>query len=114
MVSVLTRDILQGTQHTRFPVVEAVLDGAPTQPHIHNSTIRLNVNRHTYLYKVFFKRHVNLPVNSSVAAVVPECCHGIAQGDIVIMRVGKDGEGVVNMRGNDSAMADIALFLWVV
>jgi hypothetical protein len=63
--------------------------------------------RNVINFEMFFKRHIRLPVNRAIR--LPQSVGKRFRGDILIMRVGNDGEGVVNMRAHDGVIAD-----WVV
>jgi hypothetical protein len=76
---------------------------ARIQPYIHDCTLLLRDGTRSYQFRIFFKWHVNLPINHSI----PARKRVAFRGDVMIMRVGAAG-GVVNMRAGDSAMADYA------
>jgi hypothetical protein len=86
----------------RYPIAEAVLDGAATQPYIHDCkvTIREGIRRHQFM--VFFKNHSHLPTNAFFEGLEVEGVGRRLNGDIVIMRVGQKAT-VVNMRGKKDA-----------
>ena len=99
-VGIPTRSSAKVGRHPRrFPVAESVLDGAKTQPHVHNCTVKVSDGRDTYVFRVFFKRHVYLPINMAVPVLQPHSRE--LRGDVAVMRVAADGDGVVNMRGLD-------------
>jgi len=109
MVKVATRTAKwMDRGRTHFPIVEGVIDGANTQSHIHNCDVRLILGHQIHVFRVFFKRHVHLPANNTISFMAPQF-PSIVRGDIVVMCVAADGEGVVNFRGNDSLLVDIMM-----
>ncbi|KAF8573979.1 hypothetical protein K439DRAFT_1373777, partial [Ramaria rubella] len=88
----------------RYPFVESVFEGAVVQPYIHDCLVYVVEGRHTYHFRIFFKRHCRLLVNQAVHPT-----NGMAfRGDVLVMRVGQQNE-LVNMRGRDTIVAD-----WVI
>src|SRR5262245_25533631 len=88
-----------------FPLAESVLSGSQTQPHVHNCTVSVSNGRDAINFEIFFKRHVHLPINRSIPLAVRKKF----RGDVLIMRVGVNGERVVNMRPRDGVIADWAV-----
>jgi hypothetical protein len=76
-------------------------------PHVHNCNVRIIAGPRIHVFRVFFKRHLHLPANECVAFVAPQL--PCVRGDIVVMRVAVDGEGVVNLRKNDGVLVDAML-----
>lgn len=87
-------------QDFRYPKVESFLDYPVLQPYVHDIYIRVRYNRTTATFRIFFKRHMLLPLNP----------HLNLQGDILVMRVASQNRhSVVNMRSIDTRLVDRAL-----
>jgi hypothetical protein len=111
MVSVVARsELASGRQH-RFPVVESVMDGARTQPHIHNTTVTLVIANTAVQFRIFYKRHLKLPLNHCVSHILPPNHQPIVHGDLLVMKLASDGDLVVNMQAGDVGLADLAVSL---
>ena len=95
---------------THFPIVEGVLDGANTQPHVHNCNVRMIDGPRIHVFRVFFKRHRRLPANKCIAFMTPHLLPHV-HGDMVVMRVAADGKGVVNFGMIDRVLADAMMVL---
>ncbi|KAJ7087577.1 hypothetical protein B0H15DRAFT_781268, partial [Mycena belliarum] len=81
----------------RFPCVESIFNHFGLQPYIHDIEVELKHGRRTSIFRAFFKRHVRLPPNPTVAI----------KGDLLLMRVGSRNENlVVNLRKGDRQLAD--------
>ncbi|KAJ7605668.1 hypothetical protein DFH06DRAFT_1348520 [Mycena polygramma] len=91
----------------RFPFVETVMGQSLVQPRVHDVHAfifhsgpkgrRPKGRRICARFRIFFKRHARLPVNSRLGV----------KGDIVVMRVASHGlSSVVNMRHSDARLAD--------
>jgi hypothetical protein len=61
-------------------------------------------------FYIFFSRGRNIRVNRAVKALSSDL---LWTGDILIVRGSARSEGVVNMRGDDSKLADFALKKYV-
>jgi hypothetical protein len=80
--------------------VEGIFDGALIQPHIHDIFLIIAVKRRRVLFRMFFKRHKNLPHNPFL---------GI-QGDLLVMRVASHNRNsLVNLRSSDIHTLDRSL-----
>ncbi|KAJ7655787.1 hypothetical protein DFH06DRAFT_1329224 [Mycena polygramma] len=98
--TVHTRCQTTDPQDLRFPCVESILDCGGVQPHVHDIIVVLKHGRRTTRFRVFFKRHVRLPLNP----------HANLQGDILIMRMASSNpHSVVNLRSGDTRLADFVL-----
>ena len=94
-----TRPARQGGP--RFPFVESVLSAGRVQPYVHDCIVTVWETGKRHRFRVFFKRHRNLPANRSLPAGIE------FHGNIVIMRVGAlDQFSVVNMRERDTVLSD--------
>jgi hypothetical protein len=96
--------MLDDTPSRRFPVAESVLDGASLQSHVHDCLVFVDDGQHSFSYDVFYKRHKFLPINSSIPDVDDA---DRMRGDVLVMRRGRTGDGVVNMRERDTVIADL-------
>jgi hypothetical protein len=94
---------------SRYPFAESVLDGARTQPYVHDCQLHVHQGRHVHSFRVFFKRHSLLPRNISVN--VPG--YATFRGDMVAMKMGKRYD-YVNMSGRDVSVADWAISRFVI
>jgi hypothetical protein len=95
--SVHTRCSSSNPQSPRYPCVEGILDYPGIQTHIHDIYVIIRHRRATSTFRIFFKRHLLLPLNHVLDV----------QGDMLIMRVAsKSRSSVVNMRGSDWRLAD--------
>lgn len=84
-------------QSTRYPCVEGVMDGALIQNYVHDFFLRVVIKRRSTLFRVFVKRHKNLPFNPFL---------GI-QGDVLVMRVAsRNRDSLVNLRASDMRILD--------
>ncbi|KAJ6608085.1 hypothetical protein B0H10DRAFT_2227214 [Mycena sp. CBHHK59/15] len=91
-------------QGRRFPCVESLMNGDHIQPYIHDVSVMVMHQPDgrrdrcvTSVFRVFYKRHVNLPHNARLDV----------QGDVAIMRVAsKNRQSVVNMRASDRELYD--------
>ena len=91
-------------RYPRYPCVEGVLDDSRVQSHVHDFFIRIFVKRKPSLFRVFFKRHRNLPYNSSLKI----------QGDVVVMRVSsRNRNSLVNLQSPDIRLLDRSLKKYV-
>jgi hypothetical protein len=84
------------------------MDGAGTQPHIHNTTVQFRVGYYgtdKVFFRVFYKRHAKLPINSCLQDPDSE---SMLRGDLLIMKLAADGNKVVNMTVGDIVLADLA------
>ena len=59
------------TDHQRFPIVEEVLSGMRTQPHIHDTVVTVQRGRRLHRFYIFVKNHRLLPLNAGIALLVP-------------------------------------------
>lgn len=76
------------------------MGGSRTQPHVHDVVVSVANGPYSAKFRVFFKRHQNLPHNGVLNL----------RGDVVVMRVGsKDPDSVVNLRSSDSRAMDFAI-----
>ena len=94
------------TDHQRFPIVEEVLSGMRTQPHIHDTVVTVQRGRRLHRFLIFVKNHRLLPLNAGIALLVPGRQW---RGDILVMRVGTSVNGVVNLRNGDRRLVDYAV-----
>lgn len=102
--SVHTRCSSSDPQTPRYPCVEGLLDYPGIQAHIHDIYVIIRHRRVTSTFRIFFKRHLLLPLNHVLGV----------QGDVLIMRVAsKSRSSVVNMRGSDWRLADFIANRWV-
>ncbi len=91
----------------RYPVAEGHFPDACLQPYVHTCMVNICEGRREYSLALFFKNHVRLPVNTSLAALH---CAVAFRGDIIVMRpAAADHRSFVNMRGRDSALSDFAV-----
>jgi len=77
------------------------MDGAVMQPYVHDCSVMVREGFNTYTFRVFFKRHMYLKINTTVRAH-PSV---IFRGDLVIMKEGSRYD-FINMLGRDSVVAD--------
>ncbi|PPR05730.1 hypothetical protein CVT24_006682 [Panaeolus cyanescens] len=98
--NVMTHD--NGTQ--QFALTQNVLHHV-VQPYTHfrEATVIDRRKRHTFY--IFFKNHCRLPVNGSIRKLAGTEW----RGNIVIMRGAANGDGLVNMRGNDARLSDFLI-----
>ena len=94
------------TDHQRFPIVEEVISGMRTQPHIHDTVLTVQRGRRLHRFLIFVKNHRLLPLNAAIALLVPGRQW---RGDILVMRIGTSVNGVVNMRTGDRRLVDYAV-----
>lgn len=91
-------------RYSRYPCVEGVLDDTRLQSYIHDFFIRVFVKRKPSIFRVFFKRHKNLPRNSFLDI----------QGDVIVMRVAsRNRNSLVNLRSSDIRLLDRSLMKYV-
>ena len=88
-------------------MVEAVLKRS-VQPYIHDIYVNFTTRNKECVYWVFFKRQRGLPLNTAVAALVPNTD---VRGDIVVMHTGTQGNEVVNFCDDDSKTATLIIQL---
>lgn len=73
------------------------MDGALIQNYVHDFFLRVVIKRRSTLFRVFVKRHKNLPFNPFL---------GI-QGDVLVMRVAsRNRDSLVNLRASDMRILD--------
>lgn len=86
----------------RFPMLESYFIGLQIQPFIHDCLLVVHDRRYSHRFRIFCKNHRSLPINP----VVEQLGNKLWRGDIIVMRVGKNGS-VVNMRGHaDAKLSD--------
>jgi hypothetical protein len=91
-------------QDARYPCVEGILDGSLIQSHVHDFFLCINIKNRRTLFRVFFKRHQNLPLNHFLNI----------QGDLLVMRVAsRNHESIVNLRPSDAHALDRILMMYV-
>ena len=101
----LTRCTDMSRDAERFPVPESLLQDFCLQPYIHNCEVSVVEGRHTYRFRVFFKRHCHLHLNPLLSGDI-----SAFRGDAVVMRIGVGSrQAVVNMRSRDAAIADYVM-----
>ncbi|KAG6371101.1 hypothetical protein JVT61DRAFT_10642 [Boletus reticuloceps] len=87
----------------RFPVPESLLQDARLQPYVHDCHVTVHEGRHTYCFRIFFKRHCRLLPNPILSGMDYQF-----RGDAVVVRIGGIASAV-NMRGRDSVIADFMM-----
>ena len=103
-ISIHTRCTSPNPQSPRYPCIESTLDYPTVQPHIHDVYVVVKHGRITTTFRVFFKRHIMLPVSGYLGV----------HGDVLIMRVAsRSNASVVNMRSTDGRLADYVAKKWV-
>ena len=89
----------------QFPLIKGVFTDFDIQCHIHDMIIIMQEGSHLHKFRLFFKNHCRIKLNTTVAALGRD--RRCWRGDIVVMRAGKVVDNsVVNMRGKDSRWAD--------
>lgn len=81
------------------------MNGRRMQPYIHGCRVEVAIGPAIEGFVVFFKRHIGLPVNRSQPVLELLGWHG----DLVVMKLGKNREGFVNLVGR----RDVALSTFV-
>ncbi len=72
----------ENNREPRYPVAEGHFPDAQLQPYVHSCMVKICEGRREYSLALFFKNHIRLPVNMSLASL-----NGAAafRGDIVVM-----------------------------
>ena len=103
-VDIRAQGLSSKPQLPRYPFIESVMDFCPLQSHIHDVFVHFVYRGKLTTFRVFFKRHILLPINPRL---------GI-HGDIVVMRVAASNrDSVVNLRPSDFRVADKLLEMLV-
>ena len=99
-----TNIIVQDSGHRRFALIDSVLDQLPCI-----CEVGVFDGKSINYFYIFFSRGRNIRVNHAVKTL----SNDLWTGDILIMRGSARSQGVVNMRGHDSKLADFALKKYV-
>ena len=98
-----TNIIAQDNGHRRFALIDSVLD-SDRLPHVYE--VGMFDGKSMNQFYIFFSQGHNICVNQAVKALSSDL---LWTGDILIVRGSAQSQGVVNMRGRDSKLADFAL-----
>ncbi|KAJ3752069.1 hypothetical protein FB446DRAFT_605450, partial [Lentinula raphanica] len=92
----------------RFVLASDTLAGPNIQSYIHDTILNIHHRRRLYRFRVFFKRHVRLPVNQSIQRL-----SGIRmEGDVLLVACGRQVT-VRNLRSAEGRIADKAMRKYV-
>ena len=100
-----TNIIVQDSGHRRFALVDSILDNLPRV-----CEVGVFDGKSINYFYIFFSRGRNIRVNRPVKTLSNNFSW---TGDILILRGSARSQGVVNMRGHDSKLADFALKKYV-
>jgi hypothetical protein len=101
MVEVIFR---QNLSRPPFPCVEGVFCGHITQPYVHDILYECTVGEDTRFYRIYFKRHIGLPINLTLLRFTKL----LVTGDVAVLRANAQGEVVgTHMDRTDAFRANL-------
>ena len=89
----------------QYPFAEGMLDDSRTQAYVHDCTVDVREGLFVYRYRVFFKRHCLLSVNSTIQSISQNCITPF-RGDILVMRVSMRNNSYIHFRERDPILAN--------
>ncbi|KDR82471.1 hypothetical protein GALMADRAFT_206340 [Galerina marginata CBS 339.88] len=94
------------TNELRNPIVEEAFGGHDVRIQIHDTQVTVHRGRQIHQFCIFVTNRQDLPLNAAIAALTPGESW---RGNILVMRLGKKINGVVNLRADDGRLIRFVL-----